>query len=78
MNNRIMSDRNITPDLCFCFLVCTMDHSAILNICIISNGNGMDIPTDNRVEPHCTIVAHANFTYYNSGLSQITVVSETR
>src|SRR5437762_415622 len=39
MHNRIVTDRNIIPDHCACFLKCTMNTSSVLDINLITHAN---------------------------------------
>src|ERR1035437_1335282 len=58
MDDRVMCNRNIVSDRNRPLLIGAMDDSAILNVNLVSHPDGMDIATDNGIEPNTTLVTH--------------------
>jgi hypothetical protein len=52
-----------------------MDHRTILNIGIVSDGDGIHVATNNGIEPYGTVIPHGHITYDGGILSDVTVAS---
>src|SRR4051794_27776290 len=78
MNNGIMTYRNITADIGWVFLVCTMNYSSILYIYFIAHFYIMHIPTHNGIKPNAAILSHYYIAYNSSIRSHKTIIAKLR
>jgi hypothetical protein len=64
MYDRIVGDGYVIADGSDGFLVGTMYHGAVLNIGIIANADGVDIPANDRIEPNGAMFPRLHIANY--------------
>ena len=55
-----MANRDLISDNGLGFLVCAMDGDIILDIRMVSNSDGINVSTDDGIEPYGAIMAYFN------------------
>src|SRR5260370_28596165 len=76
MDDSIMGDGDFIPNNRFGFLIRAMDHRSILNIRIVSNGDGMNISPHYGVEPDRTIITQGYFSHHHGVIGEKTILSQ--
>jgi len=76
MDYGIVRNGDFTANDRFGFLISAMDHGAILNIGIIANRNGMNVPPHHSVEPNRAIVTHGYIPYHHGVIGKKAILSK--
>jgi hypothetical protein len=62
VNNGVVSNGYIITDGSRGFLISGMNDGSVLNVGIIANGDGVNVPTNYGIEPNSSVIAHGNIT----------------
>src|SRR5690349_1060995 len=73
MHDGVVSDRYVASDHGLRSLIRTVDHGAVLNVRIISYGNGVHISANHGVEPNRAVLSHDHLPYHDGIVGQKTV-----
>lgn len=76
MHHRIMRNGNVIANGSLMTLIRTMNDCAILNIAAITKRNGIDIATNDRIEPNGAVAAHSDLTNNGSVFGEPAIVAK--
>ena len=62
MNHHIVAYGDIVADYDGRFLIESVEHTTVLDVHTVADGDGVDIAAQHSVEPHAALVAHSYIT----------------
>jgi hypothetical protein len=78
MHHGIVGNGYVISNHQLCPLIGAMKHRPILDVCIVTDRDGVYISPNNGIEPDGAVIPHRYLAYHDGSISHVTILPEYR